>query len=385
MTRAYGGGSVHQRADGRWVAQVRDPRQQTTTQKTARSRREAEQHLRDMRERIEAGRRPTDRRTTFEGYATEWLAHWANRGRSGGTVAEYERILRKDVFPRIGHLRLGEVSEIDVEDVLYAIWQERDLSRAALNQVKKAIASVLTDAVRSKAITVNVARDVIVPIEARAATPADIPTIEEVQCLLQATKGTALGRLLVVLTCSGARIGEALGATWDSIDFETGEWCIERTTSVNRQGKVVLGDHTKTRKSRTLVLPSMALEALAAQRKYCLEMQLISSRWQDNNLMFPSERGTVIDSRNLRKPLQKAKAQAEKLLLEEGSYARPYPGSFHSLRHFFSATSLSEMQAADVQQLLGHSTLRMTTSVYGHLTRRSAIKGAAIVQSALGL
>ena len=59
-------------------------------------------------------------------------------------------------------------------------------------------------------------------------------------------------------------------------------------------------------------------------------------------------------------------------------------GSFHAMRHFFASVTLTELQVAEVQQLLGHSNSRMTTSIYGHLTRSSAQAGPQAVAKLLG-
>ena len=385
MTRSYGTGSVYQRRDGRWIAQLRDKRSGKTVQRSAKSEREARKLLREMTSRVDSGQRAVDKSVTFRTYAEEWLEQRAERGRTGGTVGEYERILRRDVFPRIGGKKLGSITETDVENILYELLTERDLSASSLGQVKKAIAAVLTDAMKSKSVTVNVARGVDIPDRARGPKVAEMPTTEEVRALIAATSGTPLGRVLVVLAMSGARIGELLGATWESIDLNSGEWVISRTTSKDRQGRVILGDHTKSKRVRIIDLPPTAVAALREQRRYVLELRLAVKQWQDHDLIFPSERGTVIDPRNLRKKLDSAKKQAEKLLEESGAEVRPYPGSFHSMRHYFSGTSLGRLQPAEVQQLLGHSTLRMTTSVYGHLTPRARSEGPSAVAAELGL
>ena len=384
MTRTYGTGTVYSRGD-RWIAQVRDRRSGKTVQRSAKSEREARKLLREMTSRVDSGKRASDKSITFRAHAENWLAHRAERGRTGGTVGEYERILRRDVFPRIGGKLIGSLTETDVENVIYELLDERGLSASSLGQVKKAIAAVLTDAMKSRSLSVNVARGVEIPETARAAKVAEMPTTDEVRALLDATAGTSLGRALVVLAISGARIGELLGATWQSIDLDTGAWTIHRTTSKDRQGRAILGDQTKSKRTRVIDLPPSAVALLRDQRRYVLELRLAVRDWQDHDLIFPSERGTVLDPRNFRKKLDAAKKEAERTLAESGLLVRPYPGSFHSLRHYFSGTSLGQMEPAEVQQLLGHSTLRMTTSVYGHLTPRARSQGPAAVAAELGI
>jgi integrase len=376
MSRTYGTGSVFQRKDGRWIAQVRDKASGKLVSRSAKSERDARKLLREMTSRLDSGIRAADRNVTLTTYVEDWLANRAERGRSAGTVGEYERALRNDVLPKIGGKRIGDVSTVDIENVIHAVYAERGLSRSSLSMIQKAVSAVLTDAVRSKALGVNVAREVQLPDEARRSAPARMPSPEEVRALLTASAGTPVGRAIVVLATSGARVGELLGSTWSSLDLETGLWTIERTTTKDRRNRTILGSTTKVRRSRTIRVPELALVALREQRKYVLELRLASSSWTDLDLLFPSERGTVIDPSNFRKQLGKVIAAANKARKEadpDSTDPAWAGGSFHSMRHYFAGIGLTSYEAAEVQQLLGHATLRMTTSVYGHLAPSTAI------------
>lgn len=384
MSRAYGVGTVYERKDGRWVAQIRDKKSGKTVQRTAKDANTAKKLLRDMASRVDSGKRASDRSVTFRRYAQDWLENRAERGRSAGTVARYERLLDDYVFERIGGKKIGSITEVDVENVLHEAFEEKNLSASTLSLIQKAIAAVLSDAVRSKAVSSNVARSAVIPEQAAKSRPAEMPTTEEVKGLLEETKGKQLGRMIVVLATSGARIGELLGAKWDDLDLDSGLWRITRTTTTDRKERIVLGTTTKSRKVREIVLPPVAVTALREQRTYVLEQRLSTSDWDDHDLLFPTDRGTVLDPSNLRKLLRTAIGKAHKKAVAkakaEGLPApRPFPGSFHALRHYFASVTLSELKEAEVQQLLGHSSSQITTSIYGHLTRKSAEAGPSAV------
>ena len=371
MTRRnYGSGTVYRRTDGRWVAQVRDRSIGKTVQRTAKTEAAARRLLREMTSRLDAGSLAVDQRRTLTQWTEDWLSNRAERTRTGGTVAEYERNLRSYVLPLIGGKLIGDITVLDVERVLDTAFRERHLSSSSLDNIKKSVSVVLSDAVRARALTSNVARGAEKPIEAARARRAVMPTAEQVVALLKASEGTEVGRALVVLATSGARIGELLGARWSEVDFETGVWRIERTVSRNRRNKPVIGSRTKGKSARAIHLPRAALDALREQRREVLSRRILAPSWADEDLIFPSRVGTPIDPSNFRKQFDKIRRQVNRRADgPEDSYSvRWDAGAFHSLRHYFASVGLSSAEAAQVQQLLGHTTLRMTTTVYGHLT-----------------
>jgi integrase len=389
MTRTYGTGSVYQRSDGRWVAQLMNKLTGKPVQKTANTESGARKKLREMSSRVDAGKPATDKAVSFRTYFETWLVADAERGRSAATANKYEQLIRNHALDRIGGRQIGKLSEVDVENLLYAVWKEKDLSASTLNLLRSAISVVLKHAVRAKAVSTNVAAGVQVPTEARKSEPVMPPSTEHVRALLAATQGTELGRLLVLAGLSGARIGEILGAKWSDVNLSIGEWTISRTITKDRRDRTIIGKTTKGKKIRPLVMPPTALVALREQRSFVIQHRLGAPDWQDNDLIFPTERGTARDSSNLRKQLHKAKNVAYAALCSEAAkygnseLPEPFPGAFHALRHFFSSVTLTELTAAEVQQLLGHSSVSLTTGIYGHLTVKTATRGPALVEREL--
>ena len=357
------------------MAQIRDRGTGKTVQRTAKTESAARRILREMASRVDAGFLAADRPTTFAAWAEDWLANRADRTRTGGTVAEYERNLRTYVLAHIGAKRLGAVTVLDVERILDKAHRERGLSHSSLTNIKKSISAVLSDAVRDHAVSVNVARSAVVPMEAASSKPAALPSSAQVQALLQAASGTEVGRALIVLATTGARVGELLGARWEDIDLEAGTWAILRTVSRNRHNKPVMGSRTKNKKARTLGLAAVAQEALREQRRAVVLRRMSTASWADDDLVFPTQVGTVMDPSNFRKQLDKARDKVNRKAEDpdDPSTVRWESGAFHALRHYFASVGLSTTEAAQVQQLLGHTTLRMTTTVYGHLVESVAV------------
>jgi integrase len=80
-------------------------------------------------------------------------------------------------------------------------------------------------------------------------------------------------------------------------------------------------------------------------------------RWVDTGFIFTTSKGTPIDPRNFYRAFRK--------ICDEAGLGHWHP---HELRH--SAASLMLAQGVKlhvVSQVLGHSSIRMTSDVYGHL------------------
>lgn len=114
----------------------------------------------------------------------------------------------------------------------------------------------------------------------------------------------------------------------------------------------------KTKKARRKVpIPAKLKNDLAELSKIRAEEKLkLGEAYQENNLLFPSETGTYIDSRNLLRSWERSLKQI----------GVPYK-KFHALRHTFATQLLKRGEdLLVVSRLLGHSTIK-TTEIYAHV------------------
>ena len=351
------GGGISKRKDGLFVVRITDPSSGKRIARYAKTETEARKILRQMSARVEGGERASDARKSLRVYAEWWLENLAERGRSAATVYEYESRLTSHVLPRIGGLRLGELTVLDVEDVLYAMADD-GYSRSTIQGTRNALAAMLTDAVRGRVIRANPARDAVIPDTAKPATRRAVPTTEEVRALLDAVDGTELGRLIALVTFTGCRIGEALAMRWDDVDLDAATWTVSQTVTRDRRGRTVIGSTTKGRAARTLTLEPSVMIALREQRRAVSERQLAARVWDETGLVWPTSFGTCRDESNTRDELHEL--------------APEWPHAFHELRHYLASVGLIDGDVTSVAKFLGHRSVRTTQDVYAHLMEEAS-------------
>jgi integrase len=368
--RANGSGSIHQRSETQWEVRATDPATGRRVSRYAATEAQARRALRSMLSRADSGVPALDVSATLRAYSVAWLRDRAGRRRSASTIREYRWRLNTYVLPRIGGIKVSALTVVDVEDVLDDL-AAAGLSTATIKGTKNALAAMLTDAKRARQLGVNVATEARMPDVVSPIRPRVVPTPTQVVELLDATAGTDLGVLVVLLAGTGARVGEALGATWGDFDLDVGTWRICRTMTRDLNGAAVLGTRTKAGGERSVALPADAVAALREQRARIAQCRLAAgSAWHDLDLVFPTSVGTVRDSNNARKELRQA--------------APAFPGSFHGLRHAFATAAVSVLPSdAAVAKVLGHARRATTTDLYGHLRADDSRAVADVVAAQL--
>jgi integrase len=180
---------------------------------------------------------------------------------------------------------------------------------------------------------------------------------DQARHFLDALKGNRNEALFALMLSTGLRRGEALGLMWTDLDREAGVIRVAR--QLKREGRALVTSDTKTFRSRRAVnLPVKMMVTLLEHETFQLsERERRGPRWVDTGFIFTTSKGTPIDPRNFYRAFRK--------ICDEAGLGHWHP---HELRH--SAASLMLAQGVKlhvVSQVLGHSSIRMTSDVYGHL------------------
>ncbi len=199
-------------------------------------------------------------------------------------------------------------------------------------------------------------------------------TIEQARSLLGVAKGDRLEALYVLMLSTGMRPGEAFGLPWRNVDLSNGKVSIKQAL-VRQKGGSVIGEGKIGEKGwRTVPIPSPVVRALIDHRDRQEKERIdAGDAWEDNGLVFCTPIGTLLDPDNHRKSFSK--------LTEKAGLGRWHP---HELRH--SATSIMLAQGVPidvVSKTVGHTSIRITADVYGHLLEEQKALTAKAMESAL--
>jgi integrase len=181
----------------------------------------------------------------------------------------------------------------------------------------------------------------------------------QVRAMLRAAQGDRLEALYVLAVHTGMRQGELLALKWLDVNLRDGRVSIRRTITKSG-GRLLLGEPKTAKSRRTITLTTGSLNALRAHRKRQLAgMMQHMGLWQDHELVFASEAGTLINPTNLRK-------RHVASLLERAGL--PADTRFHDLRHTCATLLLSRnVHPKYVQERLGHANIAITLDTYSQV------------------
>jgi integrase len=299
---------------------------------------------------------PAAGRLTVREYAEQWRAAQVH---GPTTAAHVETMLRRHVYPTLGHKRLGSVLPSDVQSLVKRL--SADLAPATVGVVHRILAAVFKAAVRDRRIVASPCEGTRLPKVHRGRI--EPLSWEAVQALTDAMPDR-YEALTTLAAGTGLRQGEVFGLTVDRIDF------LRRQLTVDRQ-LVTMPDRApylappKTQASvRVVPLPQVVLDALAAPL----------AEWPTDGLVFTTELGapirrTAYSARVWRPAVRRAGLSGV---------------TFHSLRHFYASLLIRHGESIKtVQARLGHASAAETLDTYSHLWPDSDDRTRAAVDAVL--
>jgi integrase len=170
---------------------------------------------------------------------------------------------------------------------------------------------------------------------------------------------------------TGMRLGELLALAWGDVDL------IERVVRVRRAYADGQLGTPKNHERRDVDLTSDLVEALGA---WWGEL----GRPDEATLVFPGETpsGYLSATTVLRRELYPAMVTAEVPRVGPTGERR----TFHSFRHTFAKRALENGRRITwLSRHLGHSTLKVTTDVYGHFERAERWREAELMEGVFGV
>jgi integrase len=199
-------------------------------------------------------------------------------------------------------------------------------------------------------------------------------TPEQARQLIEASEDDRHGALYLTALGTGLRQGELLGLRWADVDLDAGRLRV-RHTLANVKGELTLLQPKTDRSRRNVMLPNAVVTELRAHRtRQKMERLVAGSRWVDSGHVFTTMVGKPMHGATVTRAFQAALKRAG------------LPDSrFHDLRHAAATFLLAQgMTLEDVKQLLGHSSIVLTSNTYGHVLEQRQRQVARAMDVVLG-
>ena len=298
----------------------------------------------------------------------QWLDIWSENYLGDVkpyTVASYSGLIRNHIKPALGNLPLGEVPSHVIQMFYNSLTREdtnrKPLSAKTVKNIHGVLHKALQQAVQNGYIRNNPTEACKLPrIIRKEFHPLDK---EQMSKLLAEIEGHRYEILYTVTLFTGMREGEAIGLTWDCVDFKHGKLTVNKQLQrEKKKGARYVFSPVKNGKTRVIVPAPWVMQLLKKQKAQQAEWRLrAGSAWDPGdfaNLVFTDELGHFLWIHNVYRDFKKVVA----------SIGLPNV-RVHDLRHSYAVASI---QAGDdiktVQSNLGHTTAAFTLDVYGHVT-----------------
>lgn len=311
-------------------------------------------------------------------YLQQWLE---GRTRLRPTTREsYERYLERYFVPLLGHIELGQLRAVDIEQAYAAIRtgsgrgvkRREAIKPATLLRLHSVLKAALNTAVRRKLLPYNPALGVeLEPVRRPRVQPFEP---QELGRFLDEAGKHHLGPLFEVMALTGLRRGEAVGLRWQDVDLERGVLVVRQQIVRQREQLVAGPPKTRTGEDRRVDLDSGTIGVLITHRlRQDEERQHIGLPTPAHDLVFTWPDGSAYSpdyvSRQFKLLSKRVGLPVKRL---------------HDLRHGAASLQLAAgVPIAVVSQRLGHSTITLTADTYSHLLegvgRDAAERAAALV------
>jgi len=355
--RGQGEGSISQRDDGRWEGRLslgwRDGKRLRRSY-YGDTQAEVVDKLAKARNDLRQGLPVAGARESVGEFLNRWLEDSAKPRIKPRTYERFGELIRLHIVPSLGSIRLDKLGPQNVQRLLTQK-REQGLAAQTVVSIRNVLRAALNQALRWGLVARNVATLVDAPRIERP--PVRVLSADEARQLLDAAKGERFEAVYTVGLALGFRRGELLGLHWNCVDLDGAKATI--VCALQRiRGKLELTETKTVKGRRTVSVPQYAVRALKAHRARQLEQRLkAGTEWRDSGLVFTNTTGGPIEPVTLLRDYKRLLADAKLPSIR-----------FHNLRH--SAASLMLAQGVPlktIQEILGHSSIAVTSAFYAHL------------------
>jgi len=260
------------------------------------------------------------------------------------TMKDYKSKYNKHLKPTFGNLKIDSIKGTDI-----TLWQNNLLKKGyaikTIKSVRGILSTMFEDAIRDELLSKNPVR-YTTPLSTRkiknsSESEIDSFSIEEIKNLSKNASNEQMKNFYMFLFLTGVRGGEAIGMTWDNVNFDRG------IININSQISRGLIGPPKWNSYREIPILNPLMPYLKSQYKLT---------GQYGNYIFLNEKKQHFwDISKIRENYWKD---------DLGKANIPYR-KIHQTRHTFCSTLISQGEDINqVSKIAGHSSTKMTLEIY---------------------
>lgn len=354
--------------NGGYRAEVYSPRDKKKIRKTFTHRADAQSWAAEVKRGVDHGtlRAPTKR--TLGEAAGAWLAGaeaGTIRNRSGNeykpaTLRGYRQALEDHVLPALSGRKMNAVTTSDLQ-ALVDRWSAEGQSPSTIRNSIKPLQAIYRRARAREGLAVNPTRDLELPA----------PNAKEVEIVAPNVAAQLLDvlpaedrALWATALYAGLRYGELRALRWSAVDLAGGS--IRVTESWDPKDGAIA---PKTKNSqRTTPLPGLL-------RDYLMEHRIGAGEPPVDALVFGDNKGKPFQAATIYRRADRA--------WEARSLGRL---RLHQARHTYASFMIAAgVNAKTLSSFMGHSSIKVTFDLYGHLMPGTEAEAAALLDRYLTL
>lgn len=272
------------------------------------------------------------------------------------TAATYGQVARSHIYPHIGRERLGALSTSRVQDWIDLLVR-KGLSASVIGNARIILSGACADLVRMGELARNPVTGVRLP--ARKRKEKLTWTTQDVGKVYKAARMyPQMETYYRVAITTGMRPGEIRALKWSDVDFDAGVIMCQRTVTRDEQFRQMVGENTKTGRSRTIAVPAATLDSLRQLRQAQRLIRMETLHWKDTGLVFTRGDGNLLPQQTI--------ATRHRMICAAAGVPRI---RMHDTRHTAATLLLKAgVNPKIVSEILGHHSIAITLDVYSHVS-----------------